>query len=207
MRELRDPADRSVKERRGRGYVKYLFLVLSLLIVAAVLWYLKRPYGMQSGVAQTLDLLAGSQGALVTDIHLTQFDDQRIRWTLDAPSAQRGEGKLIVVHHPRLGFSKDGNESIVVTADQGDVDGSTGKMVFSGRVEAGDEKIGRLWTEQLRFDPDKRILYTDQMFRLERLQMRLEGEGLTLTQETQTLTVDRHVRMTFPEDILITEQP
>ncbi|MBF0125950.1 MAG: LPS export ABC transporter periplasmic protein LptC [Magnetococcales bacterium] len=199
-----------LEARRGRGlrrHVKHVFLILSLLIVGSVYWYLKRPYGLQTGNTQALDLLAGQQGALVTDIHLTQFDEQRIRWTLDAPSAQRGEGKQILIHHPRLGFSRNEQENIVVTAQEGDVDGGTGKMVLTGRVEAGDAEMGRLLTEQLRFDPEKRMLYTDQAFRLEREQMRLEGQGLTLLQEAQTLTVDSHVRMTFPEALLTTEQP
>lgn len=207
MTQLQETKPFKISPPRRRSYAKHFFLLLALLITGCVFWYLKQPYGLQAVDAKTLDLLAGNQGALVTDIHLTQFDDQKIRWSLDAPSAQRGEGKQIIVYHPRLGFSQDGKESIVVVADQGDVDGSTGRMVFTGRVEAGDEKTGRLLTELLRFDPDKRILYTDHTFRLEREQMRLEGQGLTMTQETQTLTVDSQVKMTFPEAFLTTEQP
>ncbi|MBF0214291.1 MAG: LPS export ABC transporter periplasmic protein LptC [Magnetococcales bacterium] len=182
-----------------RRHAKHLFLLFSLLVMASVFWYLKRPHGLAEGEEAALDLLAGHQGALVTDLHVTQFDKQRTRWTLDAPSAQRGEGKRIVIHHPRLEFALEGQEEIVVTAESGEVDGATGRMEFAGRVEAGDPATGRLMTEQLRFDPEKRILYTEQAFRLERESMRLEGQGLTLTQETRRLTVDGHVKMTFSE--------
>ncbi|MBF0272868.1 MAG: LPS export ABC transporter periplasmic protein LptC [Magnetococcales bacterium] len=189
-----------------RRYAKHLFLGFSLLVVTSVYWYLKRPHGLE-GTAQALDLLAGHQGTLVTDLHVTQFDKQRTRWTLDAPSAQRGEEKRIIIHHPRLEFSLEGQEEVVVTAESGDVDGATGRMEFTGRVEAGDPATGRLMTEQLRFDPEKRILYTEHAFRLERENMRLEGQGLTLEQETRRLTVEGHVKMTFPDAILTTEQP
>lgn len=190
-----------------RRHGKHLFLALSLLVVGCVFWYLQRPLGLQTSAVQALELLAGGTGALVTDIHLTQFDAQRVSWTLDAPSAQRGEEKRVLVHHPRLGFSREGQETLVVTAEEGEVDAASGRMFLSGRVEAGNVRTGRLLTEQLRFDPEKRILYTDQSFRLEREHMRLEGEGLTLAQETQTLKVDSRVRMTFPEAFLNTESP
>ncbi|MBF0417920.1 MAG: LPS export ABC transporter periplasmic protein LptC [Magnetococcales bacterium] len=154
-----------------------------------------------------LDPLAGREGTMVTDVHLTQFDKQRTRWTLDAPSAQRGEEKRILIHHPRLAFALEGREEVVVTSDSGEVDGATGRMLFSGRVVAGDPEMGRLMTEQLRFDPEKRILYSELAFRMEREEMRLEGQGLTVEQDTQILKVDSHVRMTFPAAILVTEQP
>ncbi|MBF0182354.1 MAG: LPS export ABC transporter periplasmic protein LptC [Magnetococcales bacterium] len=192
--------------KRSR-YARHLFLLLSLLIVASVYWYLKRPYGLQTGGRQALELLAAKQGALVTDIHLTQYDEDRVRWTLDAPSAQRGEEKRILIHHPRLGFAQDDQENIVVTAEEGDVDGATGRMVLTGRVEAGDTEMGRLETELLRFDPEKRMLYTDRVFRLEREQMRLEGQGMTLAQESRTLTVESQVRVTFPDALLSAEKP
>ncbi|MEO5331866.1 MAG: LPS export ABC transporter periplasmic protein LptC [Magnetococcus sp. YQC-5] len=204
------PADQTVvrgQAKKKRASVKHFFLLLSLLIVACVFWYLKRPYGLQLDTAKPAELLAGAQGALITDIHLTQMDEQRMRWTLDAPSAQRGEDKQVVIHHPRFSFSREGQSTIVVTSDQGDVDTATGRMIFTGRVEAGDEQSGRLLTEELRFDPEKRILYTEKTFRMEREQMRLEGQGLTLNREAQTLTVDSHVKMTFPGTFLTTEQP
>ncbi|MBF0627089.1 MAG: LPS export ABC transporter periplasmic protein LptC [Magnetococcales bacterium] len=190
-----------------RRHAKHLFLAMALLVLASVFWYLKRPQGLVDQGGKGLDLLAGHAGDLVTDLHVTQFDAERIRWTLDAPSAQRGEEKRIVIHHPRLEFALQGQENVVVTAEGGDVDGASGRMEFSGRVEAGDPVMGRLMTEQLRFDPEKRILYTEHAFRLERESMRLEGQGLTLEQETRRLAVAGHVKMTFPAAILITEQP
>ncbi|MBF0339516.1 MAG: LPS export ABC transporter periplasmic protein LptC [Magnetococcales bacterium] len=190
-----------------RRYARHLFLGFSVLIVASVFWYLKQPHTL-GGPSGALDLLAGSQGALVTDVHLTQYDKQRTRWTLDAPSAQRGEEKRVLIHHPRLEFALEGQKEVVVTAESGDVDGATGRMEFTGRVEASDASSGRLMTEQLRFDPEKRILYTELAFRMERNGgMRLEGQGLTLEHETQRLTVESHVKMTFPETNQTTEQP
>ncbi|MBF0614574.1 MAG: LPS export ABC transporter periplasmic protein LptC [Magnetococcales bacterium] len=190
-----------------RRHAKHLFLVLSFLVVASVFWYLKRPHGLMAGNGGVADLLAGHAGGLITDLHVTQFDQQKTRWTLDAPSAQRGEEKQVIIHHPRLELTLAGQEPVVITAEGGVVDASTGRMEFTGRVEAGDPATGRLMTEQLRFDPEKRILYTEQAFRLERENMRLEGHGLTLEQETRKLKVDRHVKMIFPEAILTTEQP
>lgn len=190
-----------------RRHGKHLFLLFALLIVASVLWYLKQPHGLRDRDDSGLDPLAGREGTMVTDVHLTQFDKQRTRWTLDAPSAQRGEEKRILIHHPRLAFALEGQEEVVVTSESGEVDGATGRMSFAGRVVAGDPAMGRLMTEQLRFDPERKILYTELAFRMEREEMRLEGQGLTVEQEAQILKVDSHVRMTFPSAILMTEQP
>ncbi|MEO5346463.1 MAG: LPS export ABC transporter periplasmic protein LptC [Magnetococcus sp. YQC-9] len=190
-----------------RRHGKHLFLGFALLIVGSVLWFLKQPHGLRSGHEQALDLLSGQAGTLVTDVHLTQFDKQRTRWTLDAPSAQRGEEKSILVHHPHLTFALEERKEVVVTAEHGDVDGATGRMVFTGRVVVADPEAGRLMTEQLRFDPEKRILYTEQTFRMEQEEMRLEGQGLTMEQETRKLKVDSHVRMIFPLAIITPEQP
>ncbi|MBF0263442.1 MAG: LPS export ABC transporter periplasmic protein LptC [Magnetococcales bacterium] len=190
-----------------RRHGKHLFLLFALLIVASVLWYLKQPHGLRDRGDPGFDPLAGREGTMVTDVHLTQFDKQRTRWTLDAPSAQRGEEKRIQIHHPRLAFALEGQEEVVVTSESGEVDGATGRMSFAGRVVAGDPAMGRMMTEQLRFDPEKKILYTELAFRMEREEMRLEGQGLTVEQETHILKVDSHVRMTFPSAILMTEQP
>ncbi|MBF0370552.1 MAG: LPS export ABC transporter periplasmic protein LptC [Magnetococcales bacterium] len=183
-------------------HLKYLFLAFSLGIALTIGWYLQRPVALEARDGLEIQAKLGIDGPQVTDIRLVQYDEeQRTKWTLTAPSAVEEPGNRIVVQDPRLSiFRKQGSE-IRVSAHQGIVDKATREMTFSQEVLVEDGDTGRLSTEQLRFDPAQRMLYTDHKFRFKGHGMHLAGEGLTLLQDERLLKVKQRVKMVIPNGL------
>lgn len=184
----------------GNRLLKLLFLALPLLMAGITGWYLYRPHGLQSGAMDALILKEGPSGALVTGLHLVQFDGQRTRWTLDAPNAEKISDSLIGIQKPLLTLYNEQGEAVRVTAGRGSVDPDSRMMTFEDRVRVNDEKLN-LSTELLRFDPNRKMLYTDEEFQLEGTEMRLTGVGFTLFQETRTATVSSRVSLWYANSL------
>ncbi|MBF0462181.1 MAG: LPS export ABC transporter periplasmic protein LptC [Magnetococcales bacterium] len=132
----------------------------------------------------------------ITAIRLVQLDGDRIQWTLNAPSAQEEEEEHILIREPNLTIDAPDGQRSSITSTAGFVDGHSQAMLFTGHVVA-NQGAQRLTTEILRFDPKEQTLYTDQPFLLVNQEMRLEGIGLTLYQETQKMTVQQRVRVHY----------
>ncbi|MBF0422789.1 MAG: LPS export ABC transporter periplasmic protein LptC [Magnetococcales bacterium] len=183
---------------RGTGHFKYAFLLLSLLIVTGAGWYLWKPFGSMAG--QVLLLRNGPQGAMVTDLSMVQFEGKETRWTLNARSAMRARDDNVIIEAPHLRVHHGDGRTMEVTSREGAVNNETRAVIFHGDVEARDGPVNRLMTNWLRFDPNERILYTDQAFKMVGENSRLEGVGFTLNQETRVLKVKSKVKVLFNGD-------
>ena len=195
--------------------VKLSFIALPLLVIGTVSWHLQHPPQLTPGEVPCQSVAAGhaqttdngcntpqsaaqyrSTGTLVTTLHLVQFDGETPQWVLKAPNAHNDNEERILIHEPDLTiYEKDGQISTVNSAE-GLVDGRTQAITFTGdvRVNNGSQ---RLTTEILRFEPDTKRLYTNQEFLLVDEQMRLEGFGLTLYQESKKMVVPERVKVRF----------
>lgn len=187
---------------RHAGHFKYLFLALALLVMLGSAWYLWRPFGLGSGVGQVFFLEAGPEGAMVTDLSMVQFEGRETRWTLNAKSAVRARDDNVIIKQPRLEVNHNDGRKLEVTSRQGAVNNDTREVVFHGNVEVLDGPFNRLTTDWLRFDPNRRMLYTDQAFRLEGENVFLEGVGFTLNQETRVIRVTSKVKVMFNEELI-----
>ncbi|MBF0147411.1 MAG: LPS export ABC transporter periplasmic protein LptC [Magnetococcales bacterium] len=183
---------------RLTGHLKYLFLTLAMLILLGLAWYLLRPLG--SGMEQMLFLQTGPEGTMVTDPSMVQFEGRETRWTLNAKSAIRAKDDNVIIEQPHLEVFHTDGRKMEVTSRQGAVNNETRAVIFHGGVEAMDGPLNRLTTDWLRFDPNARILYTDQAFRLEGEEIQLEGVGFTLNQETRILRVQSKVKVMFNKE-------
>ncbi|MBF8274579.1 MAG: protein of unknown function DUF1239 [Magnetococcales bacterium] len=184
------------------GYLKYMFLSLAILILLGLGWHLWQPFTLGSG--EILFFNSGPEGAMVTDLSMVQFEGRETRWTLNAKSAIRARDDNVIIKQPHLEVYHNDGRKMEVTSSQGAVNNETRAVIFHGGVEAMDGPHNRLTTDWLRFDPNERILYTDQAFRLEGENVRMEGVGFVLNQETRILRVTSKVRVMFNE-VLIKE--
>ncbi len=181
-----------------KGRLKFLFLALPLIMAGIIGWYLQKTPGLKSGALDAAILKKGPAGALVTGLHLVQFDGKRTRWTLDAPNAEKLSKERIGIQKPLLTlYNEDDKEKPVrVTAGRGSVNPDSRTMEFEDRVLVRGEEM-TLSTERLRFDPKRGMLYTDRAFRFEGPEIRLSGVGLTLYQESRTATVSSRVDLWY----------
>ena len=208
--------------------MKFLFVLLSLLVVVTVFWYLQNPFGALQSTGDTgkercvsSDQETGGQTGtshsvlacgqiqiaertgpetLVTHVRLFQFDGVDTQWTLEAPQARNEEEKGITVQQPSLTIHQKNGPKVSVTSVLGTINHHSRAMVFSGKVVAVNG-TQRLSTDILRFDPDERILYTDREFLMVDGPMRLEGVGLTLYQEMKKLVIPRRVRIQIQSEV------
>ncbi|MBF0415527.1 MAG: LPS export ABC transporter periplasmic protein LptC [Magnetococcales bacterium] len=183
---------------RKAGRVKYLFLSLALMILLGLGWYLWKPFAMTTG--QVLLLKNGPQGAMVTDLSMVQFEGRETRWTLNARSAMRAKDDNVIIEAPHLEVHHGDGRTMEVTSREGAVNNETRAVIFHGAVEAKDGLTNKLTTNWLRFDPNERILYTDQAFKMLGENAQLEGVGFVLNQETRVLKVKSKVKVLFNGD-------
>ncbi|MEO5352616.1 MAG: LPS export ABC transporter periplasmic protein LptC [Magnetococcus sp. XQGC-1] len=197
--------------------VKLTFIALPLLVIGTVSWHLQHPPQLTPGETPCQPVVADahprtendgcktaqdtaqyrSTGTLVTAIHLVQFDGETPQWLLKAPTAHNDNEERILIREPDLTiYEKDGQRSSI-TSLEGLVDNRTQAIVFTGDVRVNNG-AQRLTTEILRFEPGTKQLYTNREFVLVDEQMRLEGFGLTLYQETQKMVVPERVKVHFP---------
>lgn len=204
-----------------KNSIKLLFVALSLLMVGVVFWHLQSPPGaiqkadkagclprvgetgeqsanVPQGSRACDDVRSSSQThapeTLMTDIRFYQFDGTQTQWTLNGTHAQREGEDDVVIYQPNLILYKDSGQEVSVTSVKGFMDSRSQSMVFAGKVVVKNG-TQRLSTDILRFDPGKRILYTDQEFLLVDGRVRLEGVGLTFYQDTKKWVVSHKVRV------------
>jgi LPS export ABC transporter protein LptC len=179
--------------------LKFFFLAVAVMMLAAIIWYLRIPVGLgvdpENSTTQQPD---SGPINLATKIHLEQFDGSRTQWTLDGVSARWENEKLVVVETPALVVFRLSGEKIKITSKRGTVDKNSRTMNFHGSVRAqGDGQFGLLTAEWLQFNPNKGILFTDQRFYLENKTAQLKGVGLTLFQKIGKFHVHKNVEMKF----------
>ncbi len=188
-----------------RRHVKYLFLMIPLFVIAALFLNLQSPADLDQELKlEDEDLVEmrkqiGADGSLVTDVHLVQFDGKKSKWTMTAPRAERLKNGRIVVQRPQLNIYRDSvGPRWVVTANNGEIDNASRSMVFNEKVRVfGTTR--KLSTERLNYDPARRLLTTDQPFKMEDGSWKLQGVGLKLDQDLRQLTVLQQVQVIMPE--------
>ena len=207
---------------------KLLFITLALVIVVMVSWHLQTPSGGVQSVSQvdcptsatdinkkqkntnsknnhdcdskqesTVDTEILNQ---ITKIRLFQFEGNHTQWTLNAPEAQNIGEESVVIQEPELTMYKRSGQTISISSQSGSMDYSTRVITFSGNVVVSNYEQ-RFSTSILRFDPNERILYTDEAFLMESGYLRLEGVGFTLYQETRKLVVSHQVKVQMGADV------
>jgi LPS export ABC transporter protein LptC len=179
--------------------LKFFFLAIAAMMLAAIIWYLRIPVGLVADPENSITQQTDSAPVnLATKIHLEQFDGFRTQWTLDGISARWENEKVVVVDTPSLVVFRLSGEKIKITAKRGTVDKNRRTMNFHGAVRAqGDGQFGLLTAEWLQFNPNKGILFTDQKFYLENKTAQLKGVGLTLFQKIGKFHVHKNVEMKF----------
>ncbi|MBF0379756.1 MAG: LPS export ABC transporter periplasmic protein LptC [Magnetococcales bacterium] len=179
--------------------LKFFFLAIVVIMLAAIIWYLRIPVGLVVDLDDSVHLKPDSAPVnLATKIHLEQFDGSRTQWTLDGVSARWESEKVVVVENPALVVFRLSGEKIKITANRGTVDKNSRSMTFHGAVRAqGDGQFGLLTAEWLQYNPGKGILFTDERFYLENKTAQLKGVGLTLFQKIGKFHVHKNVEMKF----------
>ncbi|MBF0310996.1 MAG: LPS export ABC transporter periplasmic protein LptC [Magnetococcales bacterium] len=180
-----------------RGSIKHLFLLLAVGSAGILAWNLQnKPI---ASIPEKQEMAAAVAPAVSTGIHLVQYEGERIRWEMKTPETVREQEGWNRVQAPRLTlFQGQAFEPVWVAAQGGRVNTFTREMEFQDGVEVTTNQGHRLSTELLRFDPEKRMLYTDQPFRMVSEALRVSGVGFRLFQERRRLEILQKVHLSVP---------
>ncbi|MBF0285422.1 MAG: LPS export ABC transporter periplasmic protein LptC [Magnetococcales bacterium] len=170
---------------------KHLFLLLPVLAVGGVLWALRSPKAI---------LLNLPTGLTATGIQFTHHgEDGQPLWSLSAPTVERSGEGVTTVHQPALTVHREHGSMVRITAQRGELAEPVQEVRLVGGVVVEDGPQRRLSGEELRVDPQQRILSSPAPFLLTWDGWRLEAERMRLDHDGRTLWAEGRVRVASPE--------
>lgn len=171
-----------------------IFLILiSVVTLGFVVWrHLQQP-----SPEEIFSMLPEEIDLALEDLHYTQNEDGRRRWTLDADKAEyqrdSSQAKLENVHLLFYEMGQFGN--IELQADQGQLEQEMRQVDVWGNVIVTTERGEQLFTERLHYDDQLRRLSTEDPIRFFSSQLELTGIGLQIDIDQGRLLVKENVRM------------
>ncbi len=171
-----------------------LLAFLILLAVAAlgtVVWQqLQQPQP-----EKILGMLPDEIDLALENLHYTQNEEGRKRWTLDADKAEyQRDSSQVTLSKVKLSFFQAGQfGNIELTADQGLLEQVTRQVDVWGDVVLTSDNGEQLFTERLHYDDQTRRLSTEEPIRFLSPQSELTGTGLQIDIDQGRLLVKDNV--------------
>ena len=131
------------------------------------------------------------------DLHYTQTEDGRRRWTLDADKAEyQRDNSLAKLEAVKLLLYDAGQfGDLTLQADQGQLAQETSQVDVWGNVILTTGRGDQLFTERLHYDDQVRQLSTEDPVRLLSSQIELTGIGLQIDIDQGRMLVKEDVWM------------
>lgn len=170
-------------------------LVLIGLSAIAVLW---PAYWLWTGGPPLTPNSGNLQAPAITveKARLVKHQANRKLWELEADSIETRESTSIATDVTLRFFDQDGREALTVRAPQTRLEHSTGNLALSGAIQAVGSEFS-FSTENLRWDAQKKLLYTDAAIRVEREDFSLSGRGFEYSTETGLATVKSEAHLVW----------
>ncbi|NOQ51261.1 MAG: LPS export ABC transporter periplasmic protein LptC [Desulfuromonadaceae bacterium] len=170
-----------------------ILILIAVLFLGTVIWrHLRqqRPEDLLNALPKQIDLA-------LEQLHYTQTEEGRRRWTLDADKAeyQRQQGQVSLKTVQLTLFEAGRLGQVRLQADQGLLDQEERQVEVWGNVIIKTERGEQLYTERLHYDDQQRRLYTDEPVRLLSERMELTGIGMQVDLEQEQLLIKKEVWM------------
>jgi LPS export ABC transporter protein LptC len=172
--------------------IAMLLLVTGLLV--PILGRQREPVSKKSG-----DTLPPDVDLALKTINYTETRDGRRHWSLKADSAEfdstRQASTIKNVH--MVFFDRQGEEQVVLTADQGSWATASGEVSASGNVviKAGGEYS--LFTDQLQYSEERGQITSEHPVRMVGRGVEMTGRGLVFSVQSRTLQLQSAVKATI----------
>ncbi len=170
-----------------------ILILIAVLFLGTVIWrHLRqqRPEDLLNALPKQIDLA-------LEQLHYTQTEEGRRRWTLDADKAeyQRQQGQVSLKTVQLTLFEAGRLGQVRLQADQGLLDQEERQVEVWGNVIIKTERGEQLYTERLHYDDQQRRLHTDEPVRLLSKRMELTGIGMQVDLEQEQLLIKKDVWM------------
>ena len=170
-----------------------ILILIAVLFLGTVIWrHLRqqRPEDLLNALPKQIDLA-------LEQLHYTQTEEGRRRWTLDADKAeyQRQQGQVSLKTVQLTLFEAGRLGQVRLQADQGLLDQEERQVEVWGNVIIKTERGEQLYTERLHYDDQQRRLHTDEPVRLLSERMELTGIGMQIDLEQEQLLIKKDVWM------------
>ncbi len=170
-----------------------ILILIAVLFLGTVIWR----HLQQLGPKDLLEALPQQVDLALEQLHYTQTEEGRRRWTLDADKAeyrrQQGQAALETVQLTLYEAGRLG--PVRLQADQGLLDQEERQVEVWGNVVIKTERGEQLYTERLHYDDQQRRLSTDGPVRLLSDRMELTGIGMQIDLEREQLLIKKDVWM------------
>ncbi|MBE9486063.1 MAG: LPS export ABC transporter periplasmic protein LptC [Chloroflexi bacterium] len=170
-----------------------ILILIAVLFLGTVIWrhlQQQRPEDLLKALPKQIDLA-------LEQLHYTQIEEGRRRWTLDADKAeyQRQQGQVSLKTVQLTLFEAGRLGQVRLQADQGLLDQEERQVEVWGNVIIKTERGEQLYTERLHYDDQQRRLHTDEPVRLLSERMELTGIGMQIDLEQEQLLIKKDVWM------------
>lgn len=169
-----------------------LFAILvSVIVLSSVIW---RHLDQQSP-EEIIELLPDNIDLALENLHYTQNEEGRRRWTLDAERAEylRDSNQAKLESVSLLYYQAGSFGDVTLKAHHGQFDQESRQLDVWGSVLVATEREEKLYTERLHYDDQQRRLSNKEPFRWVSPQLELTGTGLQIDIDQGRLLVKRDV--------------
>ena len=135
------------------------------------------------------------KGLKLEDIHYSQDDpDDRVKWFLDAKEAMLSDDKQVIsFRHFKLRLEPENRPRVELEGESGAFHRSSGEIRLQGRLRGSTDDGYRIATESAVYSQKEGCLETHDRVKITGPFFALEGRGLRLNVETETLLIPSNV--------------
>ncbi|MCS6903703.1 MAG: LPS export ABC transporter periplasmic protein LptC [Candidatus Bipolaricaulota bacterium] len=172
-------------------------IVFGALVIGALALGL---YGLRPGGPLLIpEDPARAPAITVAGARLVKHDtDGHKLWELEARQIETFESESLATDVTLSFFDKEDRQTLIVKAPQVRLEHRTGDMSLLGTIEATGEEFS-FTTENLRWDAQKKLLYTEAAIQVMGTDFELRGLGFEYSTETARATIKHHARLRFKE--------
>jgi LPS export ABC transporter protein LptC len=168
-----------------------LAILFSVIVLSLVIWR----HLEQQRPEEVIELLPDNIDLALKNLHYTQNEEGRRRWTLDADRAEylRDSSQAKLASVSLLYYQAGSFGDVTLKANHGQFDQVSRQLDVWGNVLVATEREEKLYTEHLHYDDQQRRLSNKDPFRFVSPQLELTGTGLQIDIDQGRLLVKRDV--------------
>ena len=166
---------------------------IALLAILVCLHLLRAPGRSTEGINSEGGTV--EKGLKLEDIHYSQDDpDHRVKWFLDAKEARLSDDKQVISFLKfRLRLEPENRPRVELEGERGSVHRDSGEIHLQGNLRGSTDDGYRIVTESAIYSQKKGCLETHDPVKLTGPYFSLEGRGLLLNVEKETLLIPSDV--------------
>jgi LPS export ABC transporter protein LptC len=128
--------------------------------------------------------------ALALDTDIKELGSLRARVHADTAYIWEDSAKMLLVPVEVKLYDENGSQTAILTADEGELDSNTNRMVARGNVVlVTTDEEHRILTEELYYDPRRGRLWSDVHTEIFQGESRLEGSGFRANEDLSDVEV------------------